>query len=127
MVGIAAVRLVMVRQRLKSGNFGSLTPQILLTIISGIGWGLPFYLIGASPSAAVSYLMIFMVAGMSAAAALSFSSSLRIVLAYNVPLLTMTSAHFVLLGGLQNNLLAAIILLYLVTTTSMAQRSKRSG
>ncbi|MEC9250923.1 MAG: ATP-binding protein [Pseudomonadota bacterium] len=126
MVGIAAIRLVMVRQRLKSGNFGSLTPQILLTIISGIGWGLPFYLIGASPSAAVSYLMIFMVAGMSAAAALSFSSSLRIVLAYNVPLLTMTSAHFVLLGGLQNNLLAAIILLYLVTTTSMAQRSKRS-
>lgn len=102
-----------------------LTWMIALTVSSGFCWSLPLFFVNAETAPVLSYLVMFMIAGMSAGAAISFSSHMRIVLAYNLPLLLMTVGRFVSLGGIQNWTFAAVILMYLVTTTALALRNKR--
>lgn len=124
LVTVSAARWVLAHRALKAGTVGDMNWPVALSIIGGICWGLTLSFLGPDSSPVLSYLVIFMIAGMSAAAALSFSSHLAVVLAVNVPLLGMTAARFVEMGGSINNAMAGIIILYLISTTALARRNR---
>lgn len=124
LLALSATRAVISRRWLASAREPDLRPTIALTALSGVAWGLPLFMLPADAGAVLSYLVIFMIAGMSAGAAISFASHLSVVLAFNAPLLVMTAGRFVEMGGATNLVFATVILLYLASTTLLAVRNK---
>lgn len=124
LLAASAARWLLTRHALKHNHFADTHWAVALSFVGGVCWGLPLYFLGTDASPVLSYLVIFMVAGMSAAAAMSFSSHLPVVLAVNVPLLSMTACRFLEMGGVVNNAMAGIIMLYLVSTTMLARRNR---
>ncbi len=124
LIAASVARLLLTRHALRHNRFAGTHWTVALSFVGGVCWGLPLYFLGTDGSPVLSYLVIFMVAGMSAAAALSFSSHLPVVLAVNVPLLSMTACRFLEMGGGVNNAMAGIIMLYLVSTTMLARRNR---
>lgn len=124
LLSASAARWLLTRHALKRNRFADTHWTVALSFVGGVCWGLPLYFLGTDASPVLSYLVIFMVAGMSAAAALSFSSHLPVVLAVNVPLLSMTACRFLEMGGAVNNAMAGIIMLYLLSTTMLARRNR---
>lgn len=124
LLAASAARWLLARHALRNDRVAEIHWTVALSFVGGVCWGLPLYFLGTDASPVLSYLVIFMVAGMSAAAALSFSSHLPVVLAVNVPLLSMTACRFLEMGGPVNNAMALIIMLYLLSTTMLARRNR---
>ena len=97
---------------------------VAFTFMSGVAWGLAPFLIPTGAPEALSYVAIFMAAGMTAGASLSFATHLRVVIAFNAPVLALTAGHFVMAGGRYDLAMALVLALYFVATTSLARRNK---
>jgi signal transduction histidine kinase len=94
------------------------------TFLLGLVWGLAPFLIPADAPDALRYVAIFMAAGMTAGASLSFATHLRVVIAFNAPVLALTAAHFVIAGGRYDLAMAFVLALYFAATTGLARRNK---
>ncbi len=95
---------------------------VAMTAISGICWGLSPYLI-FEPATRAEHFAIFMVAGMTAAASLSYATHLRIVAAFNFPALSTLLVFYFMIGGQTEYAMCAVLVLYFVGTIVIARRS----
>lgn len=100
-------------------------PLIVLTLISGAGWGAAPFLLSEGASTALS-LSVFMVAGMTAAAAISFGSHLPVVTAFTVPALLGLSFYYITHPGPEEIAMAATLLLYYLAIRQMTKRSNKT-
>jgi signal transduction histidine kinase/CheY-like chemotaxis protein len=95
----------------------------VLTLLSGVGWGIPLYLLEPGANPAATYVLMYIMAGMVAGAVIAFSSHIRVVLAFTVPVVGLTALCFVLEGGIYNLALAAVLIMFLAVTTAMTRRA----
>jgi|GEM_PF-1322932 len=95
---------------------------VLMTAISGAFWGLSIFLI-LEPAARSEHFVIFIVAGMTAAACLSYATHMPIVFAFNFPALSVLFAFFAMQGGYAEYAMCAILVLYFGATLGIARRS----
>jgi signal transduction histidine kinase/CheY-like chemotaxis protein len=94
-----------------------------LTLLSGIGWGLPLYLLDPGADPAATSVLMYIMAGMVAGAVIAFSSHIRVVLAFTIPAVGLTALCFVLEGGVYNLASAAVLVMFLAVSTGMTRRA----
>lgn len=95
---------------------------LLMTAISGVCWGAsPFLILETTPRA--EHFTIFMIAGMTAAASLSYATHLRIVIAFNAAALSTLLAFYMVGGDRPAYALCGILVLYFAGTIIFARRS----
>lgn len=95
---------------------------LALTAVSGVCWGLsPFLVLDTAPQA--NHIAIFMIAGMTAAASLSYATHLPIVASFNVSALCALIAFYLTGGEHPEYALSAILVCYLAGTLLFARRS----
>ena len=98
----------------------------LLSAIAGALWGIPPFFVDASANASLNSLIVFMIAGMTAAACLSYATHFILVAAFNAPALLVLSVYFISKGGLIEYALCALLALYLAATLAIARRNGRT-
>lgn len=99
---------------------------LVLTALSGVGWGATPFLFNPDASIKALSMPVLMVAGMTAAASLSFSSHLRVVTAFNVPALSMLGLYYITHPGVEEFAMLATILLYYLAIQQLTQRSNKT-
>lgn len=99
---------------------------LVLTALSGLGWGVTPFLFNLDASIKALSMPVLMVAGMTAAASLSFSSHLRVVTAFNVPALSMLALYYITHPGVEEFAMLATILLYYLAIRQLTQRSNKT-
>ncbi|WP_421787752.1 response regulator [Hyphobacterium sp.] len=118
-VFFATARYFLARHALKSGaHLPPLTQKLftLLTVGSGSIWGLAIFLLPPDQMTFAHFAVGFMVAGMTAGAAISSATKPIAIVAYNAPALAPVIAFLVMLGGVEGYGLAAVLALYFAVT-----------
>ncbi len=93
-----------------------------LTVLSGAIWGMTPYLIEGSASHETELVAIFLCAGMTAAAGLTFATHMKVVIAFNVPALLIFMSAFVHPITVDGIAVAVVLAIYLVGTIVIASR-----
>jgi signal transduction histidine kinase/CheY-like chemotaxis protein len=94
-------------------------------LTSGVSWGLPLFVLEPDANPAATYVIIYILAGMSAGAVVSFSSHFRAVLAFTIPMVTLTAVYFFLEGGAYSLAMVGVLMLFLLVTTFMTVGNNR--
>ena len=105
---------------------GEMASIIVLTAIGGVLWGAPAFFASPVPGSAVAAVIIFMVAGMTAAAGLAYATHLKVVFAFNLPPLAFFFLHFVSRGDAVDYVMAGVLVMYFIATLSIAKRLGRT-
>ena len=127
-LGVSATRLVYVQRILnRPPKRVGRAVKILefFTLLSGIAWGLPLFILEEGANPAATYVIIYILAGMSAGAVVSYASHLRVVLAFTIPVMALTGLYFLLSGGAYNLAMVGVLALFLVATTVLARGNNR--
>ncbi len=95
----------------------------VLATVSGILWGIAPFLLLPDAHKLSNELIIFMIAGMTAGAALSLAPSIRSVIAFNFPAILGLGSYYALSGGIRDYMMCAVLVLYFVATLALAKRS----
>ncbi len=93
-----------------------------LTVISGIIWGITPYLIAGSGSHETELVAIFLCAGMTAAAGLTFATHMKVVVAFNVPALLIFMSSFAHPVSADSLAVIVVLSIYLFGTIAIARR-----
>lgn len=119
------IRCVIARKVSAAGETlgaGDMRWILMMTAVSGVCWGAsPFLILETTPRS--EHFAIFMIAGMTAAASLSYATHLRIVIAFNLTALSTLVAFYMVGGDHPEYALSGILLLYLAGTVIFARRS----
>lgn len=99
---------------------------ILLTIVAGLLWGATPFLLQPGSIHQTEHLIIFMLAGMTAGASLSFATHLKVVYAFNFPVLSLLIIYFANHRSIIEYGMCVALVLYYVSTKSMAKRSNQA-
>ncbi|WP_306250893.1 GAF domain-containing hybrid sensor histidine kinase/response regulator [Parvularcula sp. IMCC14364] len=91
--------------------------------LSGICWGLTPFLLPASAEGISRELVVFMIAGMTAGAALSYASHIRSVIAFNLPALSLLAWFHLLRGEAGDYVMCAVLAVYFFATLSLSRRA----
>ena len=97
-----------------------------LSAVAGGGWG---YLVQLPPDDAnrlYTDFAVFMIAGMTAGAALSFASNLKVALSFNIAALAMLSLHYAFLATASAYGMMAMCGLYLAMTAYLSRRARQA-
>lgn len=127
MAALAFVRRVYCRQLLqRKSPIASAQLHLLaaMSALAGIGWGVLPFLLHGDASPASFYIVIFMIAGMTAGASVSYASSVLIARAFNAPCLMLVGSYFILGGGVNNLAMMAVLIVYFTATDMLARRAK---
>ncbi len=93
---------------------------------AGAGWGVLPFLVGPDAPAISLHIIVFMIAGMTAGAALSFASHVNITRAINAPALLLLGTCYVLSGGFENFTMVLVLAFYFAATDMFARRARRN-
>lgn len=129
MVSTLAIRWRFSRTLLEQNqciNSSQMIVLLALTAVSGLGWGVTPFLFNVDASIKALSMPVLMVAGMTAAASLSFSSHLRVVTAFNVPALSVLALYYITHPGVEEFAMLATILLYYLAIQQLTQRSNKT-
>ncbi|MCI5046223.1 MAG: ATP-binding protein [Aquisalinus sp.] len=94
-----------------------------LGALCGVCWGLTPFLLPASADGISRELVVFMIAGMTAGAALSYASHVRSVVAYNLPALALLAWYHLLQGGPGDYVMCGVLCVYFFATLSLSRRA----
>ncbi len=127
MIGVTVARWRFSAALLRRGEVigkGHMRMFLVLTAISGAAWGAPPLVLNADASLAALSLSIFMVAGMTAAACLSFASHFSVVTAFTTPALATLGAYFLVNPGAEA---LAMVLIMTICYFSIRQLTRRAN
>lgn len=99
---------------------------LALTAISGAGWGAAPLLLNAEASVAAFSVCVFMIAGMTAAVGLSFTSHTSIVTAFNAPALAMLAAYYITHPGPEEFVMTMVLGFYYAAIRKLTRRSNQT-
>ena len=99
---------------------------LVLTALAGAGWGASPLLLDADASVAALGVSVFMIAGMTAAAGLSFASHTSIVSAFTIPALLALAAYFLIDPGPEEIIMTMILVSYYASIRQLTLRSKQT-
>ncbi|MCI5043743.1 MAG: ATP-binding protein [Aquisalinus sp.] len=94
-----------------------------MSVLSGVCWGLTPFLLPASAEGIATELVVFMIAGMTAGAALSYASHVRSVIAFNLPALALLGWYHFLQGQAGDYVMCGVLAVYFFATLSLSRRA----
>jgi signal transduction histidine kinase/ActR/RegA family two-component response regulator len=124
-VCLATCRYLLARNALTKG--GRLPPLkdkafLTLTALSGSIWGAAIFLLPAANISVAHFAVAFIVAGMTAGAALSSATRPIGIVAYNAPAIAVLGTYLVLIGSTEAYAMAAMLVLYLGFTIRLSKQ-----
>jgi CheY-like chemotaxis protein len=128
-VALALGRFALARNALKRG--GRLPPFkdklfLALTTLSGAIWGAAIFLLPLDQMTVAHFAVGFIVAGMTAGAALSSATRPIGIVAYNTPAIAMITTYLVMQGTIPAYGLAAVLGLYLAVTIRISRQYRNT-
>lgn len=128
-VCLAVARYLLARNAVALG--GRLPPLrdklfLILTVMSGSLWGAAYFLLPASQISVAHFAVAFILAGMTAGAALSSATRPIGIIAYNVPAISLAAVYVVMIGTLPAYGLAAVLFLYLAVTIRISAQYRKT-
>lgn len=129
MVGASVARWrlsVVLLQRKEAISTLHMRMLLVLTALAGAGWGASPLLLNADASLAALSVSVFMIAGMTAAAGLSFASHTPIVSAFTVPALLALAAYFLINPGPEELIMTMILVWYYAAIRQLTLRSNQT-
>ena len=128
-VALALGRFALARNALKLG--GRLPPFkdklfLALTTLSGAIWGAAIFLLPLDQMTVAHFAVGFIVAGMTAGAALSSATRPIGIIAYNTPAIAMIATYLVMQGTIPAYGLAAVLGLYLAVTIRISRQYRNT-
>lgn len=129
MAVISVLRLLSINRARKAGvepSPGEMAGYMVCTVLVGALWGsMGFMLPESAPLGAVLTVAV-MISGMSAGAAMTSAAEPRVVLAYNVPCLSLAALWYASFGTITGFVLAGMTLLFFLVTTRLAATYRTS-
>lgn len=99
---------------------------VRLTFASGLVWGtVPFFIEPDAPPTAL-HIVVFMVAGTTAGAAVAYAPCPRAVTAFNLPVLGLLGVYYVLQAGPYEFAMTGMLVLYFFATKGFARHYERT-
>lgn len=129
MVVASVLRLLSINRARKSGAVptpGQMTSYMICTGFVGALWGASGFLLPAGASMGAVLAVAVMISGMSAGAAMTSAAEPRVVLAYNVPCLSLAALWYSSFGTVTGFVLAGMALLFFAVTTRLAATYRKS-
>ncbi|MEE2526478.1 response regulator [Hyphobacterium sp. HN65] len=124
-VVLTACRMLLARRALKLGaRLPNLQDKLFLalTALSGSIWGVAIFLLPANQISVAHFAVAFIVAGMTAGAALSSATRPIGIIAFNTPAISLIAAWLVTLGSIEAYAMAGALGLYLFVTMRISAR-----
>ncbi|WP_421790676.1 response regulator [Hyphobacterium sp.] len=123
-VAVAASRYLLARHAIKRG--GRLPPLrdklfLVLTALSGSTWGAAIFLLPLGNISVAHFAVAFIIAGMTAGAAITAATRPIGIVAYNLPALSIVAVYLVMIGTVPALGLAAVLYLYLFVTMRLSK------
>ena len=128
-VFLSGLRYLLARSALARGGRLPKIQDVLfltLTALSGALWGGSIFLLPTTDISVAHFAVAFIVAGMTAGAALSSATRPIGILTYNVPAITLMAAYLVMIGTLPAYGLAAVLFLYLAVTIRISAEYRKT-
>ncbi|MCC5981163.1 MAG: hypothetical protein JJU26_05530 [Oceanicaulis sp.] len=129
MTVISVLRLTSLGRARKSNTVptpGEMNSYMACTVIVGALWGGAGFMLSADPSMAAVLGVAVMISGMSAGAAMTAAAEPRVVLAYNIPCLSLAAAWYLSFASLSGVVLAIMVGLFFTVTTRLAATYRQS-
>lgn len=129
MVIASVVRLLSINKARKSGEVptpGQMTGYMICTSFVGALWGASGFLLPVDAGMSAVLAVAVMISGMSAGAAMTSAAEPRVVLAYNVPCLSLAALWYASFWSVTGFVLAGMALLFFVVTTRLAATYRKS-
>ncbi|AZU03460.1 integral membrane sensor hybrid histidine kinase [Glycocaulis alkaliphilus] len=129
MVVASVLRLLSINRARKSGSVptpGQMTSYMICTGFVGALWGASGFLLPADASMGAVLAVAVMISGMSAGAAMTSAAEPRVVLAYNVPCLSLAALWYASFASVTGFVLAGMALLFFTVTTRLAATYRKS-
>lgn len=99
---------------------------LLLSAMSGSLWGAAFFLLPISQISVVHFAVAFILAGMTAGAALSSATRPIGIIAYNVPAISLAAGYVAMIGTLPAYGLSTVLFLYLAVTIRISAQYRKT-
>ncbi len=129
MTVISLLRLFSLNRARKSNTIptpGEMTGYTVCTAFVGALWGGAGFMLGPDASMAAVLGVAVMISGMSAGAAMTSAAEPRLVLAYNVPCLSLAASWYISFGTFNGFVLAFMVALFFTVTTRLAATYRKS-
>lgn len=129
MTVISVLRLASLTRARKSNTLptpGEMTGYMICTAIVGALWGGAGFMLSPDASMAAVLGVAVMISGMSAGAAMTSAAEPRVVLAYNVPCLSLAAVWYITFGTVTGFVLSGMVLLFFAVTTRLAATYRTS-
>ncbi len=112
----------------REGPIGDRAVSLLTftAMFAGAGWGvLPFLIADGAPGTAF-HVVVFMIAGMTAGASLSYASHVKIARAFNLSAIAPLAAYYALMGGVAYVAMTGVLAIYFLATDMLARRTNQN-
>lgn len=129
MVVASVLRLLSINRARKSGSVptpGQMAGYMVCTGFVGALWGSSGFLLSPETSMGAVLAVAVMISGMAAGAAMTSAAEPRVVLAYNVPCLSLAALWYASFASVTGFVLAAMTVLFFVVTTRLAATYRKS-
>ncbi|KPP80655.1 MAG: sensory box histidine kinase/response regulator [Oceanicaulis sp. HLUCCA04] len=129
MVIASVLRLLSINKARKSGEVptpGQMTGYMICTGFVGALWGAAGFLLPGDAGMSAVLAVAVMISGMSAGAAMTSAAEPRVVLAYNVPCLSLAALWYASFWSVTGFVLAGMALLFFAVTTRLAATYRKS-
>jgi len=129
MVIASVARLLSINKARKSGEVptpGQMTGYMICTGFVGALWGASGFLLPGDAGMSAVLAVAVMISGMSAGAAMTSAAEPRVVLAYNVPCLSLAALWYASFWSVTGFVLAGMALLFFAVTTRLAATYRKS-
>jgi len=128
-VFLSTARYLLARNAIALG--GRLPPLrdklfLAMTALSGALWGGAIFLLPTTDISVVHFAVAFIVAGMTAGAALSSATRPIGIISYNVPAISLIAAYLVTIATLPAYGLAVVLVLYLAVTIRISAQYRKT-
>ena len=129
MVIASVLRLGSINRARKAGTVptpGQMACYMVCTALVGALWGSMGFMLTDETSLGAILAVAVMISGMSAGAAMTSAAEPRVVLAYNVPCLSLAALWYASFGTITGFVLAGMTLLFFLVTTRLAATYRKS-
>ncbi len=103
----------------------TIAANVCLSAAGGVVWGASLFTLSPNADPIAQLLLCFMIAGMTAGSCIAFATHIPIVLAYNIPALSLPALYLVLQGGQMQYAMCGFLAIYFAATLSIVRRSNQ--
>ncbi len=129
MMAVLLARRIYCRRLLDRGGPVGERAILLLTVASvfaGAGWGVMPFLVAADAPETAIHVAVFMIAGMTAGASLSYASHVKIARAFNLSAIGPLAVYYAVAAGGAHMAMSGVLAMYFLATDMLARRSNQN-